>query len=187
MTEPTLIEARSAIAEQRFLAFDFGITIEDTDGWQSDTGSEKVSRNVYFANTTGPSTRGYFTVRFLPNSIQVVDEYATLNSQLVGMKTTPMNTYDVTVYCVFKAKVENVAADTMQQAAAEAEEVLNDSGALEEANVTLMRPEVLKHVPSVAYVESGEEVVGYLVDVQLDDGYHESVLLNARREIDSRH
>jgi hypothetical protein len=86
MTPDTLRDLRSAAADLAWDAYDFGeAVVEDFNGWTS-SGNE-FSQSIYLEplDPTKPTDKGHFTVIFAEDSDKIIDVYAMVQGNIVGM------------------------------------------------------------------------------------------------------
>jgi hypothetical protein len=76
---------RGDVAEEAWLAFDFGRDPCSSDGWEYVTPGNEWTKKVYFEpdDPDQPSLSGSFTVRFKPETAEISEQFAMCNGQLI--------------------------------------------------------------------------------------------------------
>lgn len=72
-----LSQAQQAAADQAFTDYDFGTArVEAANGWESTHPISKLTRVLFLEADESPSERATFTVRFRPDSADILEAYA---------------------------------------------------------------------------------------------------------------
>lgn len=80
---------RRSAADYEIETYDFGYQVVGVDGWEWNSGSDEVSKTIYFENEEdpdGPSIKGHFVVRFENGTAVVQDAYGSINGNDIGSR-----------------------------------------------------------------------------------------------------
>lgn len=82
---------RRSAADYEIETYDFGHQVVGADGWEWNSGSDEVSKAIYFEdeeNLDGPSIKGHFVVRFEKGTAEVQDAYGSINGNDIGNRVS---------------------------------------------------------------------------------------------------